>query len=66
MTNGFVSRPYVFPQPGDSLASIAARELPDHQDGATLLQAWNPHLALRLSPIDGLLCTDVVYTVPPQ
>jgi hypothetical protein len=65
VSNGFVSRPFVFPQPGDTLTTIAARELPDRADGATMLQAWNPHLALRLSPIDGLLCTDVVYTEAP-
>ncbi|MGI9031752.1 MAG: hypothetical protein ACR2HP_17480 [Ilumatobacteraceae bacterium] len=65
MGNSFVTRDFVLPQPGDSLATIAARELPERADGAGLLQAWNPHLALRLSPIDGLLCTDVVYTDPP-
>ena len=65
MDRSFRTRTYVFPRPGDSLELIAGRALPDRENGAGLLQAWNPHLALRLSPVDGLLCTDVVYTEPP-
>ena len=63
-------RAYVFPEPGDTLATIAARVLPGQS--ADLLP-WNLHLITRRSlsaePTNtknpSLLCTDVVYVEPP-
>lgn len=61
------SRSYVFPQPGDDLAAIAARELPDTEGAAQQLLSWNLHLAARagLGRAVGLLPSDVVFTEPP-
>jgi hypothetical protein len=62
------SRPYVFPEPGDTLASLAARLLPDDPDGTSTLLSWNLHLAVRTFPVGEpgeVLCTDIVYTAPP-
>ena len=60
------TRAFTFPEPGDTLATMAARLLPSESDGANVLLGWNPHLALRTAPgADGLLCTDIVYTEPP-
>lgn len=61
------SRPYTFPLPGDDLASIAARVLPDQDDAAQQLLSWNLHLAARagLGRSVGLLPSDIVFTEPP-
>ena len=62
------TRPYVFPEPGDTLATLAARVLPDDPDGANTLLSWNLHLALRPFPVGEpgeVLCTDIVYLAPP-
>jgi hypothetical protein len=66
-TNTFISRPFTFPVPGDTLQSVADRVLPG-QDGNRDLLGWNPHLALRAPTMDtpgGMLPTDLVYTEPP-
>ena len=68
MTESARSRRFVFPSPGDTLTSIAARLLPDDPDGSHTLLSWNLHLALRRTPVgesDVLLGTDIVYTEPP-
>ncbi len=57
------ARQFVFPQAGDDLATLAARELPDLVDAAQQLLSWNLHLAARRST--GLLPSDVVFTEPP-
>ncbi len=65
--NPFVTRAYVLPEPGDTLASLAARVLPGRDDGRAALLAWNPHLALRARTMDapgGMLPTDLVYIEP--
>jgi hypothetical protein len=65
--NPFVTRAYVFPEPGDTLVSVAARVLPGQDDGRAVLLGWNPHLALRASTMDapgGMLPTDLVYIEP--
>jgi hypothetical protein len=56
--------------PGDTLASVAARELPDVAPAEALKQlgSWNLHLVVR--PLPGLapgslLGSDVVYLEPP-
>jgi hypothetical protein len=65
--NPFVTRAYLFPEPHDTLASLAARVLPGRDDGRDVLLGWNPHLALRASTMDapgGMLPTDLVYIEP--
>jgi hypothetical protein len=66
--SSFTSRPFASPAPDDTLATLAARLLPARDDAAEVLLSWNPHLAVRLTPLDvpgGLLPTDIVYTAPP-
>jgi hypothetical protein len=63
----FVTRPYTFPEPGESLDALAARVLPDQDDALSTLLAWNPHLAVRLpliKALGGMLPTDIVYLEP--
>ncbi len=57
----------MFPQAGDDLAAIAARELPSTEHGAQQLLSWNLHLAARagLGRSGGLLPSDIVFTEPP-
>jgi hypothetical protein len=65
----FVTRAFTFPEPGDTLESLAARVVPGATDGRSQLLAWNPHLALRAPTMDtpgGMLPTDLVYTEPPR
>jgi len=57
------ARRFVFPQAGDDLATLVARELPDLPDAAQQVLSWNLHLAARRSV--GLLPSDVVFTEPP-
>ncbi|HTN81489.1 MAG TPA: hypothetical protein VMK16_17595 [Acidimicrobiales bacterium] len=62
------SRRYVFPEPGETVAMVAKRVLPDVEDGAQLLMSWNLHLAMRPRPIGApgeLLPTDIVYVEAP-
>jgi hypothetical protein len=62
------ARTYVFPEPGDTLADVAARHLPEQPDGAHLLMSWNLHLIMRPFPVGDageVLCTDIVYLEPP-
>jgi hypothetical protein len=63
-------RRWTSPQPGDTLGSIAARELPQiaPEAAARQLGSWNLHLIIR--PLPGLapgelLGSDVVYLEPP-
>jgi hypothetical protein len=68
-TNTFISRPFTFPVPGDTLQSVADRLLPGVEGNRDALLALNPHLALRAPTMDvpgGMLPTDVVYTEPPS
>jgi len=61
------SRRWIQPEPGDTLESIAARELShlSPEDALRALQSWNLHLMLRPFPRGGLLGADVVYLEPP-
>ncbi|CAB4717929.1 MAG: hypothetical protein F2934_05315 [Actinobacteria bacterium] len=62
------SRRYVFPEPGDTLATLAERVMPGQPDAAKTLLSWNLHLAMRPFPVGEpgeILCTDVVYLEPP-
>ena len=61
-------RRHVFPDQGDTIAAIAARELPGEPDGVQQLLSWNLHLSLRRVPVsaDGpLMGSDIVYLEPP-
>ncbi len=58
------ARQHVFPEAGDDLATIAARELPDVDGAEQQLLSWNLHLAARRTI--GLLPSDVVFTEPPR
>ena len=57
----------MFPQPGDDLASVAARVLPGVEGAEQQLLSWNLHLAARsgLGRSVGLLPSDIVFTEPP-
>jgi hypothetical protein len=66
-------RAFVFPEPGDTIATVAARVMPGEDGAERLLLSWNLHLAVRRSPTGGasgaaahLLCTDIVYVEPPR
>lgn len=61
-TRGFVS-----PEPGDDLAALAARLLPDVDGAEHQLLSWNLHLAARagFGRSVGLLPSDIVFTEPP-
>jgi N-acyl-D-aspartate/D-glutamate deacylase len=61
------SRRWIQPEPGDTLESIAARELPALEPAEALraLQSWNLHLLLRPFPRGSLIGADVVYLEPP-
>jgi hypothetical protein len=61
------ARRYTFPQAGDDLATIAARELAGVDGAEQQLLSWNLHLAARagLGRSGGLLPSDVVFTEPP-
>lgn len=61
-------RRFVYPRPGDTLATIAAREVagPSGPAGVELLLSWNLHLANRIvGAVDGLLGSDIIYVEPP-
>lgn len=58
-------RRFVSPEPGDDLATIAARELPGVDGGEQQLLSWNLHLAARAATGVGLLPSDVVFLEPP-
>lgn len=61
------SRRWIQPEPGDTLASIAARELPDlpAADALRALQSWNLHLLLRPGMPGALIGADVVWLEAP-
>jgi hypothetical protein len=64
-----VGRRYVFPEPGDTIDTLAARVCPGEAEAATRLLSWNLHLAMRRAPVGGpgaLLPTDIVYVEAPQ
>ena len=63
-------RRWISPQPGDTLASVAARELPNvpPADALKQLGSWNLHVVIR--PLAGLppgslLGSDIIYLEPP-
>ena len=62
------ARKHVFPQAGDDLAAVAARELPGVAGADQQLIMWNLHILARagLTGTIDLLPSDVVFTEPPQ
>lgn len=63
-------RRWTSPAPGDTFATIAARELPQlpPDEGVKQLASWNLHVVVR--PLPGLapgtlLGSDVIYLEPP-
>lgn len=60
-------RRFILPAPGDTLESIAARELPELALAAAMerLQAWNLHIFLMRRPAGLLTGCDVVFVEPP-
>ena len=62
------TRRFIQPEASDTLASIAARELPElPAEGALrLLQSWNLHLLLRPGVPGTLIGADVVWLEPPR
>jgi len=63
-------RRWTSPQPGDTLASVAAREFPQlaPDEAAKRVGSWNLHLLIRPLPglaLGQLLGSDVVYLEPP-
>lgn len=68
-------RASVLPQPGDTWASIAARELPSLNEAAAIagLQSWNLHVFMRSAGASGgvnggnpILPSDVIFIEPPR
>ena len=61
------TRRYVHPEPGDTLAAIAARELSGVDDGEQQLLSWNLHLAVRapIGPPGSVLASDIIFVEPP-
>lgn len=61
------SRRFTAPLPGEDLAAIAARCLPDRtpEEGMERLQSWNLHLFAR-QPSGRVLGADIVFLEPPR
>ena len=57
------ARQFVYPQEGDTIAAIAAREFAGVEGAEQQLMSWNLHLAARRSI--GVLPSDIVFTEPP-
>lgn len=73
-SNLSVVRKSILPRPGDSWASIAARELPKlkTEDAISRLQSWNLHVFMRAPAPEGspragnpILPSDVIFIEPP-
>jgi hypothetical protein len=59
-------RRFTQPRGGETLESIAARELPERPRAEAVrdLETWNPHVVIRLGR-GGLLPSDVVFLEAP-
>jgi len=62
------TRRWIQPAASDTLATIAARELPDLPEAEALraLQSWNLHIVLRPGMQGSLIGADVVWLEPPR
>ena len=62
------ARRHASPQQGDTLETLAARELPELEPGEAQerLRAWNPHLGFSIGrQAQALLVSQIVYLEPP-
>lgn len=61
-------RRFIHPVAGDTLDTIAARELGDLDGAAEQLLSWNLHLAARapIGPPGSVLASDIVFLEPPR
>ncbi len=62
-----LQRRFVLPEIGDTLVSIAARELPEMTPEQAMgeLQSWNLHIFMMRQPPGLLTGSDVVFVEPP-
>ena len=60
-------RRFVTPRAGDTIESLAARELAGvpEPEAADSIRAWNLHIFMLRQPPGILLCSDVVFVEPP-
>lgn len=60
-------RRFVAPLPGDTIETIAERELPDMsvEDAMAAIQGWNLHIFLMRNPAGMITGSDVVFVEPP-
>ncbi len=70
-----IVRESTLPRPGDTWQSIAARCLPDVEEGEAVskLQSWNLHVFMRAAGAAGgvrgtnpILPSDVIFVEPPR
>ena len=61
-------RKFISPQIGDTIETIAARELPDMnaEDAVAALTSWNLHIFLMRTPHGMVTGSDVVFVEAPQ
>ena len=61
-------RKFISPLPGDSIESIAQRELPhmNQEEAVQALSSWNLHIFLMRQPNGMITGSDVVFIEPPQ
>ena len=60
-------RRFVTPGPGETVEEIAARALPNQDQGAAVdsIRSWNLHIFAMRRPPGLLLGSDVVFVEPP-
>ena len=68
MSDLSTQRRFVSPLPGDTIESIAARELPDlsTEDAIAKFSSRNLHIFLMRQPHGLVTGSDVVFVEPPQ
>ena len=60
-------RRFVTPGPDETVQELAARALPDQENGAAVdaIRSWNLHIFAMRRPPGLLLGSDVVFVEPP-
>ena len=63
-----LQRRFVTPGPDETVEEIAARALPDQDQGAAVdaIRSWNLHIFAMRKPPGLLLGSDVVFVEPPR
>lgn len=61
-------RKFISPQIGDTIETIAARELPDMalEEAVAALTSWNLHIFLMRTPHGLITGSDVIFVEAPQ